>query len=112
MDDDSLGRIRRLVSEAMEERRGLVVNAGLRPAEMDRLARRVEREALDRIEHILEGRPESVRAAALRNRLGRMRDELEHLDALGPIEEASRQMESDDIVWRAFEDIAGWLGMD
>ncbi len=111
MGDDALKQIQHMVSEAMEERRGLIVFSRLRPVEMDRMARRVEREALDEIEHLLEHQRADVRTMSLRGRLDRMRDELQQLGELGQIRETSRQMQNDEIIWQAFEDIAGMLGM-
>ncbi len=111
MGDDALKQIQRVVSEAMEERRGLIVYSRLQPVEMDRMARRVEREALDKIGTMLEDHPTDARTMRLRSRLDRMRDELEHLGELGQIRETSRQMQGDDIIWQAFEDIAGLLGV-
>lgn len=109
MGDDAVKQIQHVVSEAIEERRALIAYSRLHPAEMDRMARRVEREALNKIEHVLGDHPEDVRTMSLRSRLDRMRDELEHLGGLGQIRETSRQMQSDDIIWQAFEDIAGLL---
>ncbi len=110
MSEQLLKQIQGVVSEAIEERRGLVVYSRLEPVEMDRMARRVEREAIEKIRALL---PESLsdqQVLGLRNRLTRMRDELAELGEQGQIGEQSRQMQNDEIVWQTFEDIAWMVG--
>ena len=48
----------------------------------------------------------------LRTRLQKMQDELDQLEGLSDIRDHSRQMQSDEIVWQAFEDIAWMLGIE
>ena len=47
--DPLLKRLREMAIEALEERRGLVVYSKMEAQEMDRLARQVERDALEKI---------------------------------------------------------------
>lgn len=96
---------------AVEERRGIVVYARLEPVEMDRLARRVERETLDKVRRVLAAEQGDQAVEGLRSRLQRMDEELMALGDLSGIRETSRQMQTDEIVWQAFEDIASLLGV-
>lgn len=111
MSEDLLKRIQSVVSGAVEERRGLVVYSRLEPIEMDRLARRVERDTLEKIRGLLPEETADQRVLGLRNRLRRMADELDELGDQGQIREHSRQMQNDEIVWQTFEDIAWMLGV-
>ncbi len=111
MSEQLLKQIQGVVSEAMEERRGLVVYSRLEPVELDRLARRVERDALEKIRGLLPEETTDQRVLGLRNRLQRMLEELEELGEQGQIHERSRQMQNDEIVWQAFEDIAWMVGV-
>jgi hypothetical protein len=104
-------RVQGVVSEAMEERRGLVVYSRLKAVEMDRMARRVERDALDKIGALLSEDTDDQRVLGLRNRLRRMREELGDLGERPGIRAQSRQMQVDEIMWQAFEDIAWMLGI-
>ena len=106
-----LRKLQTVVGDAVEERRGIVVYARLQPVEMDRMARRVEREALEKAHHLLPEATVDERVLSVRRRLDRMREELTDLEGHGEIRETSRRMQSDEIVWQAFEDIAGMLGV-
>ncbi len=111
MSEQSLKQIQGVVSEAIEERRGLVVYSRLEPVEMDRMARRVEREALEKIQRLVPEETVDQQLLGLRNRLKRMADELADLGDQGQIGDGSRQMQNDEIVWQAFEDIAWIVGV-
>mgnify|MGYP001179682408 CR=1 FL=1 len=111
MSEQSLKQIQGVVSEAIEERRGLVVYSRLEPVEMDRMARRVEREALEKIQRLVPEETADQQLLGLRNRLKRMADELADLGEQGQIRDGSRQMQNDEIVWQAFEDIAWIVGV-
>lgn len=106
-----LGKLQSVLRDAVEERRGIVVYARLHPVEMDRMARRVEREALERVRSLLPETTVDERVLGVQRRLDRMREELSELEGHGEIRETSRRMQSDEIVWQAFEDIAGMLGV-
>ena len=112
MSTQVLQQIHGVVSEAVEERRGLVIYSRLEPAEMDRLARRLEREALEKIRRLLPEQMVDQRVLGVRHRLERMEGELTELEGHGEIRETSRQMQTDEIVWQAFEDIAWMLGVE
>jgi len=112
MSEQVLKQLHGVVTEAMEERRGLVVYSRLQPVEIDRLARRVERETIEKIRGLLPESTVDQRVAGLQNRLRRMEEELEQLEGLVEIRDQSRQMQSDEIVWQAFEDIAWMLGIE
>ena len=101
-----------VVTDAIEERRGLVVYSRLEPVEIDRLARRVERETIEKVRGLLPASTDDQRVAGLRNRLRRMEEELEQVGGLVDIRDQSRQMQNDEIVWQAFEDIAWMLGIE
>jgi TolA-binding protein len=109
---ETLKQLQGVVSEAIEERRGLVVYSRLQPVEIDRMARRVERETIEKIRGLLPESTDDQRVAGLRNRLRRMEEELEQLEGLVEIRDQSRQMQSDEIIWQAFEDIAWLLGIE
>jgi len=111
MSEQIVKELQSVVSAALEERRGLVVYSRLEPAEMDRLARKVERETLEKVEGLLPDETLDQRVLGLRNRLKRMRDELEQLGELGDIREQSRSLQNDEIVWQTFEDVAWMLGV-
>ena len=112
MSGETFKQLQGVVAEAIEERRGLVVYSRLQPVEIDRMARRVERETIEKIRGLLPDASDDQRVAGLRNRLRRMEDELEQLSGLADIRVQSRQMQSDEIVWQAFEDIAWLLGIE
>ena len=78
---------------------------------MDRLARRLERETLEKIQRLLPDATLDEGVLGVQRRLDRMRDELTELGGHGGIQETSRQMQSDEIVWQAFEDIAKMIGV-
>ena len=104
-------RVQGVVSQAMEERRGLVVYSRMKAVEMDRMARRVERDAIDKIRSLLSENSDDRRVLGLRNRLERMREELDDLGGRPGIRAQSRQMQVDEILWQAFEDIAWMVGI-
>jgi hypothetical protein len=103
--------VRAVLVQALEDRRGLVVYTRLDALEMDQRARAVEREALEKVRRLLQGAPADRLLDQVRLRLGRMDDALAALAARTGIEERSKALERDDIVWRAFEDIAWLLGL-
>jgi hypothetical protein len=111
MSEQVLKELQDVVSAAVEERRGLVVYSRLEPVEIDRLARKVEREALEKVQGLLPEETIDQRVLGLRNRLQRMRDELEQLGELGNIRDQSRSLQTDEIVWQTFEDLAWMLGV-
>lgn len=112
MSEQVLKQLHGVVTEAIEERRGLVVYSRLQPIEIDRMARRVERQTIEKIRGLLPESTDDQRVAGLQNRLRRMAEELEQLEGLVDIQDQSRQMQSEEIVWQAFEDIAWMLGIE
>jgi len=112
MSEQVLKQLQGVVTDAIEERRGLVVYSRLEPVEIDRLARRVERETIEKVRGLLPASTDDQRVAGLRNRLRRMEEELEQLEGLVDIRDQSRRMQSDEIVWQAFEDVAWMLGIE
>jgi hypothetical protein len=112
MSEQVLKQLQSVVTEAMEERRGLVVYSRLEPFEIDRMARRVERETIEKIRGLLPESTDDQRVAGLRNRLRRMQEELEQLEGAVEIRDQSRHLQTDEIVWQAFEDIAWMLGIE
>jgi hypothetical protein len=108
-----LKTLRQTMLEALEERRGLVIYARMEAQELDRLARRVEREALERIRAALPAHGADLpELAGILSRLQRMDELVRELDAREDIAEASRALERDDITWRTFEEVAGLLGIE
>ena len=104
--------VRAVLAQALDDRRGLVVYTRLDALEMDRRARAVEREALDRVRRLLEGAlPADRLLDQVRVRLERMEEALAALAQRTNIDERSRALERDDIVWRAFEDITWLVGL-
>ena len=112
MSEQVLKQLQGVVADAIEDRRGLVVYSLLEPLEIDRLARRVERETIEKLRGLLPASTDDQRVAGLRNRLRRMEEELEQLEGLVDIRDQSRRMQSDEIVWQAFEDVAWMLGIE
>ena len=112
MSEQVLKQLQGVVTEAIEERRGLVVYSRLQPVEVDRMARRVERQTIDKIRALMPESTDDQRVAGLRNRLRRMEEELEQLEAMADIRDHSRQMQNDEIIWQTFEDIAWMLGIE
>jgi hypothetical protein len=112
MDEATLQRLQRMVLEALEERRSLIAYSRIEAVEMDRLAREYERKALDGIRAEIERLQSGGVALNLRNRLGRMDEQLAALEGQAQIAETSRRLQRDDITWRAFEDVASILGVE
>jgi len=84
----------------------------LKQLEIDRLARRVERDTIDKVRGIIPDSTDDQRVLGLRNRLRKMEEELEQLEGLLDIRDQSRQMQSDEIIWQTFEDLAWMLGIE
>jgi hypothetical protein len=111
--DALLKMLRQMMIEALEERKGLVVYARMEAQEMDRLARKIERDALEKIRAQLpEYGIDAAEISGIRTRLGRMDELVGELDAREDIPETSRQLERDDIIWRTFEDMIWILGIE
>ena len=106
-----LKQLEGVVAAAMEERRGLVVYSRLQPLEIDRMARRVERDTIEKVRGLLGETAGDQRMVGLGNRIRRMVEELDQLEGLGEIRDQSRQMQADEIIWQTFEDIAWMLGV-
>jgi hypothetical protein len=107
-----LKHLREIAIGALEERRGLVVYSRMDAQEMDRLARQVERDALEKLRGALPQMIMSAEVAGVRTRLERMDEQIKELDAKEDISERSRQLERDDITWRTFEEVVWTLGIE
>jgi hypothetical protein len=105
-----LNEVRKIVDDAVETRRGLIGYSKMEAIEMDRLARTVEREALQNVKALLPAIAALPLVHQLRLRLQRMEEHLDELASRQGIAETSRTLESDDIVWRTFEDVLELLG--
>lgn len=110
--DPLLKRLREMAIAALEERRGLVAYSRIEAQEMDRMARQVERDALEQIRAVLPEASMSPEVAGVRHRFERMDAQLEELAAREQVPERSRQLERDDITWRTFEDAVSLLGIE
>jgi hypothetical protein len=110
--DPLLKQLREMAIAALEERRGLVVYSRMDAQEMDRLARQVERDALEKIRGALPVVITVAEIAGVRARLERMDEQIRELDANEEIAERSRQLERDDITWRTFEEVVWALGIE
>jgi hypothetical protein len=110
--DPLLKRLREVAIAALEERRGLVIYSRIDAQEMDRLARQVERDALEKIRALLPEVITTAEIAGVRSRLERMDEQIRELDARREISEQSRQLERDDITWRTFEEVVWTLGIE
>jgi hypothetical protein len=104
--------LRETAIAALEERRGLVVFSRIEAQEMDRMARRIERDALEKIRGALPPISSTSEIAGARARLERMDEQLKELEARDDLPERSLQLERDDITWRAFEEIVWVLGIE
>lgn len=107
-----LKKLREIAIEALEERRGLVVYSKMDAYEMDRLARKVELDALEQIRSALPDASVLLEIQQIQDRLRQMDGKLAELDAREEISERSRQLERDDIIWRAFEEVVVLLGIE
>jgi len=110
--DPHLKQMREMAIAALEERRGLVAYSRIEAQEMDQMARKVERDALEQIRATLPPTAASTEVAGVRHRLERMDEQIQELDAKGELPERSRALERDDIIWRAFEDVVALLGIE
>ena len=110
--DPLLKLLRETAIAALEERRGLVVYSRIEAQEMDRMARKVERDALEKIRAALPPLVGSSEVIGARARLERMDEQLAALEAKTDLAERSLQLERDDIIWRAFEEIVWVLGIE
>lgn len=106
-----LDQVRGVFLEAMESRRDLVAFNRMEALEMDRHARRVEREALERARALIPVHAPEPELQQARTRLVRMDEALETLTARTDVGDRSRALEQDDITWRTFEDVAWLLGI-
>ncbi|MDR5708861.1 MAG: hypothetical protein QN172_06245 [Armatimonadota bacterium] len=109
-EQEILARIRTIVREAVAERRGLVAYTQLGAAEMDRLARSTEREALERVAALVPEaafRPELVQ---IRDALTEMQAALAEIETRTDIRESSRHLARDEVVWQTFERVLALLG--
>jgi hypothetical protein len=106
-----LDRARAVVLEAMESRRDLVAFNRMEALEMDRRARQVERDALERLREMLPPAAAETELQQARTRLARMDEALDALARRADIADRSRALEQEDITWRAFEDVAWLLGI-
>ncbi len=107
-----LKQLRETAIATLEERRGLVVYSRMEAQEMDRLARQLERDALEKIRATLPEIALSAEIVGIRTRLERMDELIRELDAKEDIPEQSRQLERDDITWRTFEEVVWLLGIE
>lgn len=107
-----LKQLREIAIAALEERRGLVVYSRIDAQEMDRMARQVERDALEKIRGALPERIDLAELAGVRQRLERMDEQVRELDTREEIPERSRALERDDIVWKTFEEVVWLLGIE
>ncbi|HEV8354268.1 MAG TPA: hypothetical protein VGR24_08775 [bacterium] len=106
MDESKVvSEIRKVAGDAVDARRGLIGYSKMEAIEMDRRARAVEREALEKMKLLLPAMPALPALHQIRLRLQRMEERLEELTSRQGIAETSRTLESDDIVWRTFEDV-------
>jgi hypothetical protein len=107
-----LKQFREIAIAALEERRGLVIYSRMDAQELDRLARQVERDALEKIRAALPEATVVAEVAGVRVRLERMDEQIRELDAREDVSERSRQLERDDITWRTFEEVVWLLGIE
>lgn len=102
---------RGVVVRTMQSRRELVAFSRMEAMEMDRLARELEREALEQLRTLLPTLLADQQLYQVKTRLERMDTHLQELAEREDIQEHSRALERDDITWRAFEDISWLLGI-
>jgi len=109
MDEQKLlTEVKAALIAALESRRGLVAFSRMEALEMDQSARTVEREALERIRKLLPTAPADQQLHQVRLRMLRMDESLRMLATREDIQDRSRALERDDIIWRTFEDVS-WL---
>lgn len=103
--------VRETLVRAMESRRELVAYSKMEAVEMDRRAREVERDALEQVRAVVPDAPVTDQLHQIKTRLARMDEKLDELAQRQDIQERSRALERDDIIWRAFEDVSWLLGV-
>lgn len=107
-----LNKVRKVVADAVDGRRGLIAFSKMEAIEMDRRARALESDAIDLVKDALPAMPILPLLHQIKLRLARMDEALDELTAREDIAEVSRTLESDDIVWRTFEDVLELLEAD
>jgi len=107
-----LKQVREIAIAALEERRGLVIYSRIDAQEMDQMARKVERDALDHIRAALPEALSDPELVGVRQRLHRMDEQVTEIDSKEDIPERSRALERDDIIWKAFEEVVYLLGIE
>jgi hypothetical protein len=107
-----LKQVREIAIAALEERRGLVIYSRIDAQEMDQMARKVERDALDNIRAALPEVLDVAELVGVRQRLQRMDEQVAEIDTKEDIAERSRGLERDDIIWKAFEEVVYLLGIE
>ena len=107
-----LKQVREIAIAALEERRGLVIYSRIDAQEMDQMARKVERDALDNIRAALPEVLDVAELVGVRQRLQRMDEQVTEIDSREDIGERSRGLERDDIIWKAFEEVVYLLGIE
>ncbi len=110
--DPLLKKLREIAIAGLEERRGLVVYTKIEAVEMDRLARQVEQDAIERIRGELPEATLIPEVVNVRERLEQMDAQLAELTGKEGVSETSLNLERDDIVWRAFEEVVYLLGIE
>lgn len=106
--EEAIKAAREIIIRAMESRRELVAFSKMEAVEMDRLARALERDALEQLRALPPAAPGEQVLHQIWTRLARMDETLSELGGRQDVGDHSRALERDDITWRAFEDI-GWL---
>ncbi|MDR5682688.1 MAG: hypothetical protein QN163_01500 [Armatimonadota bacterium] len=110
-EEQIVAQIRTVIHEAIAERRGLVAFTKLEALEMDRLARKTEREALARAAALLPEVAFRWEINEIRDAIAEMERQLAGVDELTGIRDASRALARDEVIWQTFERVAQLLGL-
>ncbi len=104
-----VAQLQQLMAEAVAERRGLVAFSRLAAADLDRMARRAEQEALDRVGALLPAAPGHPVLQEISRLLASLRVALRELEDRPGIREESRSLARQELVWETFERVAAVL---
>jgi|DewCreStandDraft_2_1066082.scaffolds.fasta_scaffold05752_4 hypothetical protein len=104
-----VAELQRLMAEAVAERRGLVAFSRLGASDLDRMARRAEQEALERVGALLPTSPTEPVLREVSGLLASLQAALRDLEDQQGIREDSRLLARDELVWETFERVAALL---
>jgi hypothetical protein len=110
-EEQIVAQIRTVIQEAVAERRGLVAFTKIQALEMDRLARKTERDALTSAAALLPEVAFRQEIVEIRDAIAEMERQLAGVDQLTGIRDTSRALARDEVIWQTFEQVSRVLGL-